>query len=282
MIANKSGDLYFAETMNKKFQKLLKGLLALGTAALLPSCIQDETTITLNKDGSGTIVTETILGAQMIGMMSQFSQPGQPDPMEEMFSEEKAKERAATMGEGVEFVKAEKIDKDGKRGGRFHYKFADINKIAISPTGSLDGMSDQAPPGAAEEEEEKDEPLKFEYKDGKLTIISPPANFDDMTTPDGEEDNPQMEAMMEQMLGDMRLSMNLIIADGIKETNASHVDGNKITLFDAEVGKILSQKDKMKEIEELGKEDPEAAKKAMSGIDGMKFQSEETVTVTVK
>jgi len=267
--------------MNKTFYRLLKSLPALLVAATLPSCIQDETTITLNKDGSGTIVTETIVGQQMLGMMSQFAQADQPNPLVEMFSEEKAKERAATMGEGVEFVTAEMINEDGKKGGRFHYKFADINKIAISPTSSVEGLGDQAP-DANEPEEEKDEPLKFEYKDGELTIISPPANFDDVTGQEGEEENPQMEAMMKQMLGDMRLSMKLVIADGIAATNASHVVENEITLFEVEVGKLLSQKQELKEVSKLGEDDPEGAKKAMAKLDGIKFQSEETVTVTVK
>ncbi len=149
-----------------------KALRALGilAALALPSCLQNETTITLNKDGSGTVVEETILGAQMLAMMTQFAEPGGPDPLADMFSEDKAKAKTAKMGEGVEYVKTEMIDQDGKKGARVTYKFADINKIKISPSEAVEDMGDQGP-APEEKKSEKDETVKFAYADGKLKIM---------------------------------------------------------------------------------------------------------------
>ncbi len=258
-----------------KYAKLALGLLA---ATMLPSCLQNETTITLNKDGSGTIVDETVLGAQMLAMMTQFAEPGQPDPIAEMFSEEKAKARAATFGEGVEFVKIEMIDADGKKGARTHFKFADINKITVNPGSAMDSLNEEAPADAEGDDKEE---LKFKFADGKLNIIVPPADFKDMSM-EGMGEGGEEEAMAMQMMADMRITIKLVIADGIAESNATHVEGDSITLFDVQVGKMMTQKDKLKEIAKTSETDMDAAKAAFNKIDGIKVETKEDVTVTIK
>ena len=259
--------------------KLALGLLA---ALALPSCLQNETTVTLNKDGSGTVVEETYLGAKMLEMMTQFAQPGQPDPVTEMFSEEKAKAKTAKMGEGVEFVKTELIDKDGKKGARVHFKFADINKIKVSPSGAVDDMNQQAPGEEEEGKEDEEETVSFSYADGKLKVKTPPADFEDMQMGDEGAENPEMEAMMKEMMADMRLSLKLKIADGIESTDATHTEGDTITLFDVQVGKMFAQKNELKKIGETGKTDKEAAKAAFAKLDGIKVETKEDMTVTLK
>ncbi|QTN34111.1 hypothetical protein HZ994_17905 [Akkermansiaceae bacterium] len=261
-----------------KTAKLALGLFA---ALALPSCFQSETTITLNKDGSGTIVEETLLGAQMMAMMTQFAQPGQPDPVAEMFKEEKARKKLATMGEGVEYVKTEMIDKDGRKGARIHYKFADINKISVSPGDAVDDMQEGDGEAPAEAGKDKDS-AKFQYADGKLKIIVPPADFDELNMDDAEGGDPQQMAMMKPMLAEMRVSMKLVIADGIAETNASYVDGNAITLMDVQVGKMLDHGDAIKKIAETAKTDMAAAKAEFAKLDGIKMETKDDVTVTLK
>lgn len=260
------------KTFLSKTAKLALGLLS---ALALPSCLQNETTINLKKDGSGTIIEETMLSAQMLAMMTQFAQPGQPDPVAEMFKEEKAKEKATKLGEGVEYVKTEMVEKDGRKGARVEYKFADINTIKVSPG---DAVEDG---GAPAEEGKKKEEVKFAYADGKLKVIVPPTDFGDMNM--GGENQEGAEAVqMKQMLADMRLTVKLVIVDGISETNASFVDGNAITLFDVQVGKMLEQEEALKKISETAKTDKEAAKAAFKKLEGMKIETKEDVTVTIK
>ncbi|MFN4990676.1 MAG: hypothetical protein ACK46A_10285 [Akkermansiaceae bacterium] len=212
--------------MKYSFRKYLKIGLALILPLFASSCLQTETNVNLNKDGSGTIVEQTILGDQMLAMMTQFAQPGDPDPIQEMFSEEKSKAKIPKMGEGVEFVKVEMINEGGKKGGRVHYKFADINKLNINPAGGLEAMNE-------EEGEEAVDPkklLKFKYADGKLSLMMPPTKFDEMNMDMGDEENPQAEAMAKQMMGDMRMTLKLNFPGGIDKTNATHVEGNTATL----------------------------------------------------
>ena len=143
------------QPFNQSMKRPILFLASIISALSLTSCLQNETTIHLNKDGSGTLVEETTLGAQMMAMMDQMSALGgiapgagggadKKDPVAEMFSEEKAKARAAKLGEGVTLEKNETIDKKGNKGGRATYHFADINKLKISAS---DGMKDMSPMG---------------------------------------------------------------------------------------------------------------------------------------
>jgi len=257
----------------------LKAMLGLLLAVALPSCLQNETTINLNKDGSGTIVEETYLTAAMLEMSTQFAEPGAPDPVEAMFTEEKAKAKAPKLGEGVEFVKMEMIEKDGMKGARTHYKFADISKISINPGSAMENLGDNAPkPDNADEES-----LKFEFADGELTILTPPADFKDMAMEDAQEgQNPQMEEMMTKMMADMSIAIKLKAADGIEETNASYVDGETVTLFEVQVAKMFAQKDKLKAIAETARTDKDAAIVEFKKLEGMKVETGEKVSVKLK
>ncbi len=112
--------------------KKLLSLFALMMAFALTSCIEHHVVILLNKDGSGTITEETTLGAQAIAMMEQMAALGgeaAEDPFADMADEAKAKTNAASMGEGVTVKKVEKIDADGRKGGRVVYAFKDINTV---------------------------------------------------------------------------------------------------------------------------------------------------------
>ncbi|MFD2256430.1 hypothetical protein ACFSSA_07075 [Luteolibacter algae] len=264
--------------MKKTLLRSVRLALGIIAALALPGCLQNETSVTLNKDGSGTVVEETFLGAQMLAMMPQFSQPGAPDPIKEMFSDEKAKDKAAQMGKGVEYVKTELVDENGKKGARVHYKFADINTLELNAGGVMDDLANQAPAPAKPKKEKQ--PLKFSYADGKLEILIPPTNYEELELPE-EQQNPQMEAMMTQMMADMRFSISLTITDGVKDTNASFHDGDKITLMDVQMGKVFAQKDKLKNIAEKAKTDEAAAKKEFSKLDGVKFETNEKVVVEV-
>lgn len=265
--------------MKKQFFKQIKLVLGLVVAIALPSCLQDDTTVTLNKDGSGTIVQETYLTAAMLQMSAQFAEPGTPDAADEMFNEEKAKAKAAKFGEGVEFVKMEKLEKDGRRGARTEYKFADINKVNVTAGSAMNELGDQAP------QTEKDEDsVKFKYANGKLNIILPPTDFKEMAMEDDDEDgeNAQMAEMMKSLMADMKMTLKVKIADGIKDTDASYTDGNTITLFDVEVGKMFAQKDKLKTIAKLAETDRDAAVVEFKKLDAMKVETSENVSVSLK
>jgi len=264
-------------------KRILLTLASTVIALVLPGCLQSETTIHLNKDGSGTLVEQTTLGGQMMAMIEQMAALGgggadAKDPIAEMFSDEKAKARAATLGEGVTFEKSEAVTVGANKGARTTYKFADINTLKISPGDNMKNMSPmgaQAPAGA------KQEPIGFALADGTLTITMPEADKPegaDEAVADVEE-NPQMEMMMKQMMGDMKISFKIVADSGIAETDATNREGNTITLMDMEMGKLLENPETLKKLSAANHDDPDAAMKVLKGIEGVKMETKKKVTV---
>jgi hypothetical protein len=272
-----------------------KTLLAMASALVslvLPGCFQNETTIHLNKDGSGTLVEETKLGAQMLAMMDQMAALGggdaKEDPIAKIFSEEKAKTRASELGEGVAFEKSEPLTANGAKGARVTYKFKDINKLKVTTS---DGMKSASPmgdmPGAPATK--KAEPIAFTFADGKLTIKMPepekPAGADSPAAEAAgipDMSSPEAEAMMKQMFADMKMSLKVVVDSGIAESNATHKDGNTITLMEVDFGKLVENPDDFKKLQKVDQKDPTAAMELLKGIKGVKFETQKEVTVQVK
>ena len=263
-------------------------LLATLAALVLPGCLQNETTIHLNKDGSGTVVDQTTFGAQMLEMMDQMSGVGgggaapPKDPLADTFSEEKGKARAATMGEGVTFVSSEPIKTATGRGARMTFKFTDINKLQLSMG---DNMKNLSPMGGGEAPAgPKPKPMGFAYANGKLvmTMPEPEKPAADTPKPEGPDmDNPQAEEMMKQMFSDMKISLKLVAESGIAETDATFHDGKTITLAEMDMGKVISQPGAMKKLNSADRDNPTAAMEALKGIDGVKMETKKQVTVKV-
>lgn len=271
-------------------KRLLIPTLAVIASLSLSSCFQSETVIHLNKDGSGTLVEEMTLGAQMTAMMTQMAGLGgegenAKDPLVEMFSEEKAKAKVASYGEGVTFEKVEKIEADGKKGSRATYKFADINKLKINADGGVSGLKDMAP--AAEEVDnaaKKSKPVTFSYAVDKLTINLPQPEPSEKPAaaeaPKLEEDK-QME-MMKKMLADMHFTVKLVADGGISETNATYAEGGTLTLIDMDFGKVVNNEAAFKKMQTLDQNDPDAFKTAFKDVDGLKIETKKEVTATLK
>ncbi|RYD47645.1 MAG: hypothetical protein EOP85_05090 [Verrucomicrobiaceae bacterium] len=271
--------------MNRLFLAATSTLVAL----LLPGCLQNETTVTLNKDGSGTLVEQTTLGGQMLSMLEQFAAFGGQqgaDPVAKLFSAEKAKEKAGKLGEGVTFEKSEPLTVGGGKGAKMTYRFTDINKLKVSPGSDMSDLSPMAgAPGAPPKVEQK--PVTFNYAGGTLTVTMPdpqkPAA--DPPKPDGAPDLSQMgaqeQAAMKEMMGDMKMSFKLVIEPGISETDATHRDGKTITLMEMEMGKLLEKPDTLEKLSKLDQNNPAAAMEAFKGINGVKMETKKIVTVKV-
>ncbi len=275
------------KTMRNKLIGLLGGLVAIFG---LNSCLQNESVMTLKKDGSGTIVEETVMGAQVVAMMEGMgaaagegaAEGAAPDPLAELYDEAKYKAAAAGYGEGVEFVSVEKVARDGGKGVKVTYKFADINKVKFNPGGSLQEMGG-GEGEAAEGDKPKEEPIGFVYAGGKLTIKFPdpekPAAEEDTEMP--AEDDPQA-AMAMAMMKDMRISARLVVEPGIAKTNATYVKDNAITLVDIRFGELLANEGGMKVMKKLETNDRAALAAAVKGLKGIELETQKEVSVELK
>ena len=263
----------------------LTGVLALITSA----CLQIESTITLKKDGSGTVTETLVFGQQMAAMMQMAEAQGGAagaggNPMAKMMDKGAAKARAKEMGEGVEFVSMEKINDNGRVGVKTTFKFSDINKLNYTSSSAMSGMGDMKGMGVKDNE---DAAPAFKYAGGKLTITQKKPDVKegdlDAAKKAAEEVDAQMGeqelAMMQGMMKDMRMTMKIKIEPGIKKTNASHVNGDTLTMADIQFAKLLSDP---KKLQALQSGDFEKTKKALKGMDGIKFETQEVVEVELK
>jgi len=266
-------------------KKLFISLASAISALVLSSCFQHEMTITLNKDGSGTLVEESRMSGAMLAMLGQFAaglgdeEGAAQDPTADLLSEENANERAKQLGEGVTVAKIEPVEVGDAKGARVTYAFKDINQLKVD-LGS--GMNSLPSGDAAEEEEKKENPIDLNYQDGKLTVKMP--------KPEKPEDAQEVEApdeqameMMKQMFTDMKMSIKLVIAPGIEDTNASHRDGDTITLMEMDFGKLIEDPENFKKLAATQNEDdPAVMMEALKDVDGVKIETQPEFTVSVK
>lgn len=273
------------------FRGISAAVLALG----LSSCLEIHETLHLKKDGSGTIVEETLLGAETSAMIQQLSalQGGQGP---ELSGEDAAKQRAEKFGKGVSVAKVEKIDKDGRTGSRVTFNFTDINTVTLNMSDGADALSDMSPQAAEAAKEKADDtkPITFVYQDGLLTIQIPQPKKEDIADAKdaaAEADTPapeagpqaaQMQAMAMQMMKDMKVSAKVIIEPGIAETNATYHDGNTITLMEMDMGKLMADPEMMKKMQKLDMKDPAVFEEKLKAIEGIKNETKEKITAKVK
>lgn len=264
----------------KKFTAILAGAFAIIS---LSSCLEQESTTKLSKDGSGTIVENISVGAQMAGMMKAQGEEGG----NEFTDEETYKAKAETMGEGVEFVGLKQKDLDN--GGMqitANYKFADINKLK-AVMGNDDSGSD---------------PITFEYAAGdtnKLTVIMPKeagaeGGAEDLGEIEGLEDElklsdeekaaqKQQMKMMAGMMSGMRMSAFIVVDGEVIKTDADFSEGNKITLYDLEIGKIFANDkalDLLDSPDDMG--DVNTMRELSKTIEGLKIEADDKIVVEFK
>jgi hypothetical protein len=280
--------------------------IKVSVAALLAlsfsSCLEVNNTVNLKKDGSGTIVEEIKLGGQIVSMLDGVAGlGGEGGEKKEMFSEDKGKERAEKLGKGVTLTKFEKIEGNGSKGARMTFQFSDINTVQLSD--STSSLQQMGPLGADAKPADPEKPMTFIYKDGVLTLTNPSADSDaekkadakkavdemkaklpegaDLPDAEGPEAQ-QMQAMMMEMMKDMKMSLKINIVDGIAETDATHRDGNTVTLMDMNFGKLMENPEVMKDLKNLNMQDPAEMQKKLANIDGVKAEAKKTITIKVK
>lgn len=281
--------------MNKLFMWLLMAVSAIGFAG----CIEVETEVMVNPDGTGTITVVTGMSSQMVDMMKgMMSGMGGEEGEEEeapSFEETQRAEyakNAQQFGEDVELTDFSTETKEGKMYFTAVYSFKDINKIKLA---SSAGIPEQ---GAAGEEEPQQFTFKFnKLEDKSVLSVTVPRNeslvekgcqgceggCEECSKPcegcekgckgckkgeteeaeEAEEDDAetkQMEAMMKQMLGDMKISMRLVCGSEIIKTNATWREDNKITLLEMDFGSLLKDDTCMKKLTEIQKKYPEPPK----------------------
>jgi len=273
--------------------KLLSKLFALTIAGiLLTGCIEMHTVITVNIDGSGLIEENIFVGKAVIDMFKEFAaafaDSTQPQQEFNLFEEEKIKAKTSDYGEGVEFVSMKAIKTDEKEGYTAIYKFMDLNKIKVNQD-----PSDEIP--MAEPKEDVDPASKLVYfkfikgKPNKIIFTFPDekkkeetikndSTKDETADVNAGADTADLESMV-KFMKDMKAKVEIRVDGKITSTNATHVDGNTVTLFDIDFAQLISDKDKLEKFKTLNPNSFEEVKKLVSDIPGIKVELNKEVYI---
>jgi len=240
-------------------------------------CLRSTTLIELNADGSGTIVQETAVSAQTLGMLQGLAgaNPGGDKPPQ-LFGEEQARKAAATMG--VTFVSGEPVKTGELEGYRARYAFDDIAKVTVNMD---QGTSDLASGSATGKP-----PFGFTFKRGSaaslLTIQMPdqtPGAPGALPLPGAggsdadKAQAAQAMAMMKMMMRGLYVDVALNVNGRIIKSNAPYVDGSRITLMQIDFDKLLNDDAALLKLQSA------RDLKSLASVPGLKVVAEPRVTV---
>jgi hypothetical protein len=261
-----------------KLRSVLAAVVAFSVTLFLTGCLQVEQVIKVKPDGSGTITMSIVMTKEALAMMKELSKQGGGDaksPLDELASEEKAKEQAAKFGEGVKFEKVEKISNNVGEGAKMTFSFTDITKVKPS----MD-MNDMGPGGG---EKEKDAAMAFEFTKGspaKLVIKTVhQKGGKEENKPDDPTDGAEF-AQAAQMMKGMKLTMAVEVEGQITDSDAAHRAGSRVTFAEVPFDEILKDPAKFKAMNKAG--EWSEAVKVLKEIPGVKVEPKETVTVQFK
>ncbi|NPU85741.1 MAG: hypothetical protein HPY65_14790 [Syntrophaceae bacterium] len=299
----------------------MKRLIAAGFIALLPlllqGCVQDDIRVSVRPDGTGTIEEKLLISNTVREFMESMTnaaekesreekpdggpnkdslketKPEKPDEIAKMM--EDAKKKSTQFGTGVRFVSAVPEKTGDAAGYRAVYAFDDIRQIRI---GKEKSGKQSAPEGKAEEKENADDAIRFEFTraaagaPAMLTVHLPEKSRDQSkekgAKDSGEKENaapeqpmdPKTLEMMQTLFKGMRMSVSVRIEGSISKTNATWRQGADITLMDLDFEKILGNRDLMQKMT-TGKPESFADMKALfHKVDGLKFELQNPMTVS--
>lgn len=271
----------------KKIKFLLAGFLL---ATLLVGCLQVDTKVNLNKDGSGTIEETVVMKNAVIQMFKEFAVMFDSTKTEEfqMFKEDELKTKAINYGEGVEYVSGEKFSIEGYEGYKVVYSFKDINKIKLSSS-----PDDKVPFGddmGTEVKEEKavDDYLKFNFTKGNPSTLvidfpKPQAETDSVVeNTEAIQDsafNDDMTGKLTEMFDGLKMKLVINFNDDIDETDASFVDNNQVTVMQVDFSEILKHKDVIDKLEKSKPETMEQFHELVGDLEGIKVEFKDKITI---
>lgn len=273
-------------------RRRLASTALLACAVALAGCFQFKTLVRLEADGSGTI-EETLLFSDFVISMALG------DSTQALYDEAELRARADSLGAGVRLVRVDSLAEGGFRGYRAVYAFRDVNTVRVRPE---DGMAAGADGGTDGGAGDVVPTLTFAYEPpmpgapGRLRIRIPrpgEAGSERPLDPDSvaalaEEVRQGVAdaALFRDMLDEARFAVQVVLPSPPAETNARFVESGMVTIADFA---LESYFDLMAENPELAArlqlaetaEDREAALAALNAREGLRFEPEEEVVVTL-
>lgn len=264
--------------------KISKLIVIVLSSLFLAGCIQVETKVNVNKDGSGTIEETVLMSNEMVQMLNEFMSGFASDTVEteefKLYNEEELKKREADLGEGVTLISGEEYKTEDKQGYKVVYSFTDLNKLRI------DQSPDSRIPdeGSGVEVQEKSY-VTFGFNKGdiselKINLPEPEKEEEGEEEFESEEDSLNGDfSEMQFFLKDLSFSLIVNINGEITETNADYSQDSEITLFALNFGELLGNQEKLKELKKINPNNLKELKAVMKDIPGIKIETNDPVVI---
>ncbi len=285
----------------RNFYLVVMGIIM---TALLTGCLQNERTVMINPDGSGTIEEVVLISKMLEQIGSQMAGDGEnvkkADPDKSKLEAEKekatkdARKKIPSMGTGVDLVSVTPMQRGDFKGFRTVYSFKDINALKLSMGAKKDGQMDSA---------DADNYTTFSYAKGENNTLvikrkhakaEAPAEVESTPVKPAEtaEPGPQDQdggkeglEMLKNMFNGLRMTENILIQGGtVVESNASFRSGSLITLLEVDFTKLLdSNPMKLQEFAGLMQgTDQMKTMTAMSKVEGFKVDMNEELKIVFR
>lgn len=291
----------------------LLGRLGFGAFVLLAAvgCFQAETKLSVGGDGSGEIHVTFLMSEQFVAMGQAFESMGESGDgtaegeaeSPEMFPESELRERAAKMGEGVRFVRSERLERDGMSGVLAVYEFDDVTGLQVSLEDVAEGMESSfegegmgVDSAGADESSGVDapQPLAFRMETlgggvSRLVVEMPPSSGDDedasseASVAEGDSETRPDEselAMLEMMFQGMRFAFTIEPKGELVEANTPFVTGNTVRVLEIAFEDILKNMDQFQRLAAMDKPDSfEGMTELLRDVPGIAFPPQDELTI---
>jgi len=260
-------------------------------------CISIDSVIKVKPDGSGTMEQTMLINSSSMSMMSMMGGGENKDAKPNLdpatiFSKEKLAAEAANLGEGVTFVSSEPAAQGEMKGVKAVYAFTDFNKLRVST--ALPDMEDGGTKVSGKGEAL---PIRFTRSGGSsmltMNLLEELAKADAKAAAKGEgkaddktekpEMPKEMMAMLAPMFKDMRVAIAVEPVGTLVRTNATHVQGKRVTLFDVAFGELFADPAGLEKMEKLGSNPSlTEVKAALKGMKGIKINDVDKLEIEFK
>ncbi len=209
-------------------------------------CLRTSTTVIVHRNGSATIIDTTLLTKQTMEMwkeMAKASKQKLEDVLRQDMRDTTAAQRAAQMGEGVEFVQSSFVSRNGMAGYVTTFSARDVALLQINKNQFHEKISTDSAGKA-----EAPAFVRFERNGGQFRIISEPlAPSQDESELDSELTDKEIANQVNiarKFMKDLDLALRVTFESGIADTDAMFVRDNTITLIHIPFNAILKKMQK--------------------------------------
>jgi hypothetical protein len=256
----------------------------------LSACFQADVLVRVGPEGSGTVEETFMVRNDIIRGMSETvgdTTGRAPEYLEDasaVLDEERLREKARRMGKGVRYVRAVPHETEEFSGYRVLYAFDDINTLTLNenPSENL-----PLPGGPVFGRDGGEELITFRFSEGPppVLVVKMPPWAEALTggEPEKEPGRGSEKAgddnVTKGLLRGMRMGLRVEVIGRIVKTNASYVEGSRVSLMEMDFSGLLENESALEAFRQADPKTVEEAKRLMKKLLGLRVELEEEIHV---